>query len=164
MRPALHWSLTTVLDTSAPKYRLARRIRSNQLEPDIERIHGAGRKEMSDATGAHDNVDSNRRSRLELRARTVEWGGQFAHIPYKHIARLLGLLADGECGGQLRPIRSSPHIGLSGKGVDRRRREDVYRDKSVGQEGLGFFELLLIFVHVRHGRIRGREPVRVDHA
>ena len=144
VRALLHRPFAVVLDLAAPEDGLAGGIARRQFQPDVEGIHCAAGKEMADLAGAHHDIDADGRARLELHARRDRCGA--ATLPTSRSmtgARLLGLFADGECGGELRTVGAAPHLRLALGMSPRERRRRFDGDESGLQELLGFFELLL---------------------
>src|SRR5205823_679290 len=58
MRSRLDWAFAAVLNFTAPENGLAFFIGSLQLEPDVERVHGAAGEKVADLARTYDYIDS----------------------------------------------------------------------------------------------------------
>ena len=152
------------LERAAVQQHAAAVVLGFELDPDIERVHGSGREEVSDLPGANDDLETNRLSapndcideiqRSDDRLRWTDRDRRAAHAS--------ALFADGERARQ--PLIATRR----GAGRNRGRRpspdhaKDVDRELTVLEKVLHRLELRLIVIHERQSGVGRGEPMRAD--
>src|ERR1700688_5061803 len=98
MGAGFHGTSPIIRSVPAPKNDVPVAIPSLQLQPCVERIHGAAREKVPDLFGSHHDIHAHGTARVQLRAGRIQWSRDLAEFTDYYIALLLRLLAHRKCG------------------------------------------------------------------
>ena len=145
---------------AAPEYGFTSGVNAYQFQPHIKGVDRAAGEKMADFPRADDGVEANGVARLERDRRTIQGRGHVVDLTNHHWAVGLRFFAGSESGGQLRAGLTAAAASLNGAAIaDWRGGEEIDGDETGLQEFLGFSELDLVVIDVRHRRIRRGEPM-----
>ena len=115
MGAGLDRPFSVIVDVATPEDGAAFVIDGLQLDPHVERVHGAAGEEMPDVAGAHDSVDAHRLARHHRRLRPIERGDHFFGGTQRHHAARdghRGFFTDGEGARELARLASRAELLL----------------------------------------------------
>src|SRR5215510_3766663 len=104
MRPLFDRTSAAFVNAAAPEDDPLVGIFDLKFQPDVEGVNCPRRKEMSDLTCAHNNIESNRRSRLNCGGSLIDGSCYLTDLSNERLRPLIGFLAGGEAGQRLRRV------------------------------------------------------------
>src|SRR5215510_13004662 len=129
MRPPFDRTSTPIVNAAAPEDDPLVGIFDLKLQPDVESVDCPRGKEVSDLTSAHNNIEADRRSRLNYGRNLIDWGCDLTDLSNERLRPLIGFLTGCEAGQRLWRITRAPHQRrFAGHRSGRRHSKNVHSD------------------------------------